>query len=638
MSSRSSVDHARASLETSGRFPAGVLSPEISRSWERCISGGLDPTSRPDEVVIPFAEVKARREGRVLLRRLALAQMQLLHEQIAGSDFMVAFADADGIVLDTLSDHRFSESDAGRSIVPGSVWLEDGRGTNALGLALVEQAPIAIYGREHYFSCHGHLSCMAVPVFDPADRLVGLLDASSPNEARQQHTHALVRMAAAAVENGLIVHERTDVLLFALHPRAEYLDTLSAGLIALSPEGGVISLNRPARALLAGLDPDPGRLFEELFDARFGGVMDELHASGIARIRDRSGSMLYVVCRRFAARPGMGKAEPPARRGLPAASPVTNAPGFVCADPVLLQRMKGLPAATRNRIAVHIHGETGTGKELMARHIHSLTGRTGEFVAVNCGAVPETLFIAELFGHDRGAFTNARNDGAPGLLRLADKGTLFLDEVGDIPLAAQTALLRFLDTMEVRPIGGAKTVKLDVQIISATNRDLAKVVAAHQFRPDLYYRLSGFPIHLPPLRERADFDDIVHHLTAQQGQEAPVDEAVLDALRRQAWPGNIRELQNWVRRACLDDVMPDVPTDDGASLLSDACSHCSGTMLGRTKCRRIRETYLNTDMNVQMTARLLGVSRTTVYKHIDNGTHAQPPNLAILETPAHYDI
>lgn len=620
MSSLSSIEQARAALEAGGRL-VDMLPPEIAQSWERCVAGGLDPAREPEDVVIPFAQVKARREERALLRRLATAQMQLLYEQIAGSNFMIAFGDADGVVLDTLCDQQFGDSDAGRAIIPGSVWREDRRGTNALGLALVERAPVAIHGREHFFAYHGHLSCMAVPIFDPADRLVGLLDASSPNEARQQHTQALVRMAAAAVENGLMLQERSDLMLLALHPRAEYLDTLSAGLVALSLDGEVLSLNRPARALLAGLDAHPGGAFESLFDASFATVMEELRLRGIVRIRDRAGSAIYVVCRRFA---GRETTDEPAPRPAPAriASPAT---GFVCADPVLRHAMKGLEAATRSRLTVHIHGETGTGKELMARHVHKLSGRSGEFVAVNCGAVPESLFIGELFGHERGAYTSARSEGSPGLIRLADKGTLFLDEVGDIPLAAQTALLRFLDTMEVRAVGGAKTACVDVQIVSATNRDLAAAAAAREFRPDLYYRLNGFPIHLPPLRERADFDDIVRHLMAQQGRDAPIAEGLLDALRRQPWPGNIRELQNWVRRACLDGGTPDAPTGDGtASLLSDVCSHCSGTMLSRTKCRQIRETYLKTSRNIQMTARLLGVSRTTVYKHVDIG--AEPPD------------
>lgn len=597
----------------------GALSPEVARSWERCLASGLDPTRRPDDEIIPFAEVRVRREEQALLRRLALAQMQLLHEQIAGSDFMIAFADAGGVVLDALSDPRFAESEAGRSIVPGSVWLESGRGTNALGLALVERAPVAVYGREHFFACHGHLSCSAVPIFDPADRLVGLLDASSSNEARQQHTHALVRMAAAAVENGLIVYGRSDVLLLALHPRAEYLDTLSAGLIALSPEGEVVSINRAARALLAGLDAGAGQAFDALFEPGFGSVVDEWRGNGIARVRDRAGSMLYIACRRFAAPPVMSSPAPAARRA-PAPAPIA-APSadFVCEDPLLTRRMRGLSAAAGDRLAIHIHGETGTGKELMARHVHALSGRAGEFVAINCGGVPESLFIGELFGHDRGAFTNARSEGAPGLIRLADGGTLFLDEVGDIPLTAQTALLRFLDTMEVRSLGGAKTAKLDVQIVSATNRDLAAAVAAHQFRADLYYRLNGLSIEIPPLRERSDFRAIVRHLLARHAPGASIDDAVLERLRRRPWPGNIRELQSWLRRALIEadaGIITELSCDDALSEVAQTCAHCAGSPLDSSKCRRIRETYAQSGGNIQATARRLGISRTTVYKHI----------------------
>lgn len=618
----SPVARARVALEAGMRVRGGALSPEIARSWERCLAGGLDPTRRPDEAVIAFAEVRARREEQALLRRLALAQMQLLYEQIAGSDFMIAFADAGGVVLDALSDPSFADSEAGRSIVPGSVWLEGGRGTNALGLALVEQAPASIYGREHFFACHGHLSCAAVPIFDPSDRLVGLLDASSSNEARQQHTHALVRMAAAAVENGLIVNGRPDVLLLALHPRAEYLDTLSAGLVALSPEGELVSINRAARALLAGLDTTAGRAFDALFEPGLGGVVDELRRAGVARVRDRAGSLLYIACRRFAA-PPVRMSPPAPRLPMPApAPPAAPAATFVCEDALLLRRMRGLDAATRERLAVHIHGETGTGKELMAHHVHALSGRSGAFVPINCGAVPESLFIAELFGHDRGAFTNARNEGAPGLIRLADRGTLFLDEVGDIPLAAQTALLRFLDTMEVRALGGGKTATLDVQIVSATNRDLAAAVAARQFRADLYYRLNGLTIEIPPLRERGDFAAIVRHLLARQATKVSIDDAGIERLRQRPWAGNIRELQFWLRRAAIEadgEGLTPQSCEDGIDDGAATCAQCAPHALSRDRCRRIRETFAATGGNIQQTARRLGISRTTVYKHLEVG-------------------
>lgn len=147
--------------------------------------------------------------------------MQILYSQIAGSDFMIALADSDAVVLDTISDQRFAESTAGRTIIPGSTWDEATRGTNALGVVVTERQPAAVYGREHYFACHGDLSCMAAPICDSDGRMLGLLDASCANDARQQHTHVLVRMAASQIENGLIYQEREGEFIFAFHPRME---------------------------------------------------------------------------------------------------------------------------------------------------------------------------------------------------------------------------------------------------------------------------------------------------------------------------------------------------------------------------------------------------------------------------------
>jgi Sigma-54 interaction domain len=170
---------------------------------------------------------------------------------------------------------------------------------------------------------------------------------------------------------------------------------------------------------------------------------------------------------------------------------------------------------------VHIFGGTGVGKELMARHVHNLTGRRGKFIALNCGAVPESLFVAELFGHERGAFTSARADGALGLARQADGGTLFLDEVSDIPLAAQTVLLRFLDRGEIRPVGGRADLRVDAQIVSAANRPLADLVQARLFREDLMFRLNAYTIELPPLRTRTDFAEIARRLLTDLTPRCP---------------------------------------------------------------------------------------------------------------------
>jgi transcriptional regulator with PAS, ATPase and Fis domain len=258
----------------------------------------------------------------------------------------------------------------------------------------------------------------------------------------------------------------------------------------------------------------------------------------------------------------------------------------------------------------------------MARHVHRLSGRKGEFVALNCGAVPENLFIAEIFGHERGAFTNARAEGAPGLARAANRGTLFLDEVADIPLAAQTSLLRFLDSMEVRSVGGHKAEKLDVQIVSATNRDLEEMVAQRLFRADLYYRLNAYTIRLPALRARTDFAGVVRHLMEKMAPGTPVTDAAIATLSRRKWPGNIRELKTVLQRALVrrrtDYIDEDCFDETSATPepAPDCCEECRGRPLSRAKCQEIRAVYQQTGENISRTARELGLSRTTVYKHV----------------------
>ena len=202
-------------------------------------------------------------------------------------------------------------------------------------------------------------------------------------------------------------------------------------------------------------------------------------------------------------------------------------------------------------------GESGTGKELFARAVHHLSPRRDRpFVAVNCAAIPETLIESELFGHERGSFTGA-TERRPGKFELASGGTIFLDEIGELPLGAQGKLLRAIEEKVVDRIGGRAPVPVDVRVVAATNRDLQREAEAGEFRRDLYFRLAVFPIRVPPLRERGD--DVVllaRHFAAQLGRELRKREATLSdeavaALRAHTWPGNVRELENAIERACI---------------------------------------------------------------------------------------
>ncbi len=205
---------------------------------------------------------------------------------------------------------------------------------------------------------------------------------------------------------------------------------------------------------------------------------------------------------------------------------------------------------------VLILGETGTGKELLARAIHRKSGRPGEFVAVNCSAVPENLIDSELFGHVKGAFTGAHR-ASQGLFRAADRGTLMLDEIGDIPLAVQFRLLRALQEERVRPVGGEEEVPFDARVVAATSRDLERLAEEGTFRPDLMYRLDVIRLIIPPLRERPDdilflFGHFVRRLAEQYGLTRPdLSDGFIDELQAHDWPGNVRELENFSERLLL---------------------------------------------------------------------------------------
>lgn len=215
----------------------------------------------------------------------------------------------------------------------------------------------------------------------------------------------------------------------------------------------------------------------------------------------------------------------------------------------MVRRVAALPST------VAIHGESGAGKELVARALHDLSGRRDKpFVAINCGGIPETLLESELFGHKKGAFTGAFED-KEGLFVVANGGTVFLDEIGEMPLVLQAKLLRVLDQYTVTPVGGASEIKVDVRLISATNRDLEKMAEEGGFRKDLYYRLNVIPIRVPPLRERAEDIPLLtrHFLQRHAGQmgrgQMGISAEAERALERYAWPGNVRELGNVLERA-----------------------------------------------------------------------------------------
>jgi len=284
--------------------------------------------------------------------------------------------------------------------------------------------------------------------------------------------------------------------------------------------------------------------------------------------------------------------------------------------------------------SVLITGETGTGKDLIARALHTHSPRhTGPFVCINCPAIPATLAESELFGHERGAFTNA-TDARPGRFELAHRGTIFLDEVADLPLELQVKLLRIVQDHETQRIGSRIVRKLDFRVVAATNRDLTAAMRSGEFREDLYYRLATVHVHLPPLRERPEDIPLLASFFCARA-EATYQKAIrgftsaaMSALRRHSWPGNVRELQHVIERAvllCSEDVigaehLRDLAHHPRASAVATAAHgsppivahHSLGAALQNEKRRRITQALASTRGNQAAAARLLGISRSNL--------------------------
>jgi DNA-binding NtrC family response regulator len=270
-------------------------------------------------------------------------------------------------------------------------------------------------------------------------------------------------------------------------------------------------------------------------------------------------------------------------------------------------------------------GESGTGKELLARALHRKSPRApGPFLAVNCSAIPESLLESELFGYRRGAFTDARGD-QPGLFLSAQRGTVFLDEIGDMATALQGKLLRVLQEKEVHPLGAPAPVPTDVRIITATHRDLPALVADGRFREDLLYRINVIEVRVPPLRERPDdLEPLVGHLLGKHGAKvgkascALSDEAMA-AIRRHAWPGNVRELENVIERALVLGVGPVVTLADLPDSLKGQPSHtgrAGGRRLADVERDHIVHTLHEVAGNKAAAARVLGLNRKTLYRKL----------------------
>jgi transcriptional regulator of acetoin/glycerol metabolism len=621
----------------------GALSAElrssVAASWQRSRNHQVT-VDRARAPLVADAELFRHRSKHASLRHAARCALENSKTFLSDANSMMILTDPTGLVIDTQGDARVI--DAGRTVhlEHGGRWSEADIGTNAIGAAMAESRPVQIHGAEHFCTQVQRWTCAAVPVHDPTDgELLGVVDISGPASTFNPQSLALAVSVGHHVESVLAQAVRQDHERLLCHFLAKRSLWVTEECIVLDRRGAILHASERALSAIrnsrCGTDGDaptrflkalpfeewPVKLKELLPNASFDLVNHETSGIGaiiVLHARRRLPTIDRDVQR---PKPAIERREAanlshPRNDSTPRPQHLENAVGeatssFVARDPLVRAIVRQVETAAARKMPILIRGETGTGKEQLARHAHAASGRTGAFVPVNCAALPESLIEAELFGYADGAFTGARRGGATGLVKEADGGTLFLDEIGDMQVSLQAVLLRLLDDWTVRPVGGART-KVDVFLVSATNATLDKAIAEGRFRSDLLYRLNTLEVTLPRLRDRTDLEAVVRHLLSAIDPDCKITSATIAHLATRPWPGNIRELRNMLARLTL--------TADGfineagvKAAIQEAPLATSGS-LQETHRSHILAMHAETAGNVSETARRLGVSRNTIYR------------------------
>ncbi|HEN8801362.1 TPA: sigma-54-dependent Fis family transcriptional regulator [Pseudomonas putida] len=568
----------------------------IQASWVRCREHGLQPQHAPDFDCLSRAELGALLERRQALLRLTREEVLPQYTHLLGNaSYLVMLADASGCLLDTWGSRRFIEPRQQHGFSAGAHWHERGVGTNALGTALVCAEAIHVGHDEHFLRQNRYLSSAAAPLFDAARRLVGGLDVASDGYLPASQTLGLVRMMGQSLENRLILAEHADQhaqLLF--NSASDNLDSPWAGLLVFDERGQVLAANHRADSLLGG-NPLQQNI-EQLFQLPLQQLLSHPRQQAFA-LQATGRNRFHCLWQPPRTATSRCKGEPRLEKALTQAG-------------LLLEK----------DIPVLVQGETGVGKEVFVNDLHRASSRANQpLVAVNCAAIPAELVESELFGYDKGAFTGAHHKGNPGLIRKADHGILFLDEIGDMPLPTQARLLRVLQSRSIQPLGSGEPVTVDIRVVSASNRDLADEVRAGRFRQDLYYRIAGLALVLPPLRERADRRALIEQLHARYrdpGQPARLPAGIIDLLDQHPWPGNLRELGSVLQVAlALAGNAPVGLEHLPAGFLAES----QVPVVLATEGEDLQVLVAQADGNLSAVARRLGISRTTLYKRLRGG-------------------
>lgn len=594
-----------------GVLDSNRINERISESWHRCKQANVNPHMNKGQKILSSHIFREQKKKSEIFLDIALPQIQNMRKTIDELQMMALLIDPDGYVLSLSGNKQTLKRAKHINFIEGVKWTEAAVGTNAIGTALEIEEAIMISGTEHYSVASHSWSCAAAPIHNDDGKLIGVLDFSCPIEFSHPYMLGMVTSIAHAIERecSIRVHQNE------LHLIHRFLDVIDSDeqVVICNHRDVIVSASKSVRERVTNWS----RM--KLEDLVHHGLETKLEIPVYSNER-MIGKCMYLK----------------ENKQMNTYSAFTfikgiTFPGVTGTSKAFQHTLEEIKLVSPTDASVYVCGETGVGKEYVARAIHENSPRKdGPFIAVNCGSLPKELMESELFGYAEGAFTGARRQGYKGKFEQANGGTLFLDEIGEVPPEMQVALLRVLQERTITPIGSSKEVPVNIRIITATHKDLLRLVEEGKFRQDLYYRLHVYPLYVPSLIERKeDIPYFIQHFCEQKNWNVVFPKSICNQFLQHTWPGNIRELVNALERIYILSQGREICEKQVAFLIQTMMGNqqqlelqvenkTEHTLNFREKIQRdsMIEALEKTNGNVSLAAKLLDVPRSTFYKRM----------------------
>ncbi|NTW71609.1 MAG: sigma-54-dependent Fis family transcriptional regulator [Eubacteriaceae bacterium] len=621
----------------------------IIRSHKRCREYKVEFDRIYSRRILSEKELFTKLEMHRELILTAAPFMNQLYSFVKGSNFFAILTDREGCILSVIGDEEILTEAFAFKMIPGAYMDEKSIGTNAMGTSLIEEMPLQVSGNEHYVGVYHRWTCSAAPIRNPKGEIIASLDLSGYSETVHSHTLGMVAAAANAIERMLESQSYARELSRAKRYNEAVLDSLMAGIVTTDLEGKIVTVNSKASDMF-GFSQDEmenmnareilkdwERIKKDVVEKN--NVTDEdvdVHSRknklqfnlGAYPILDENKEIINTILVFKEVRKQRKLSDK-----LMGRHAIYTFDKIIGKNENFLRVINFAKKVADSRSNVLIMGESGTGKELFAQSIHNYSNRASEpFVALNCGAIPRNLIESELFGYDEGAFTGAKTSGQPGKFEIADGGTIFLDEIGEMPLDLQTRLLRVIEEGTVSRIGSVKETVVSVRVIAATNKDLNEEVGKGNFRKDLYYRLNVLPIRIPSLKERRDdIGLLIEYFMGRISKKLNKKRVVIpdedmQRLLSYTWPGNVRELENFIELVVNTETVPDIfhlstgtnsaPGESPGSCVEKSTFACVN--LEQLEREHIIKVLNINEGNITTTSRELGIGRNTLYRKLES--------------------